>query len=77
MTSKERDYFVDIECQHCGSLHIMYVNKEDLQDFFSLRKLCIEAMPYLDAGERELLLSGTCGNCFDKMFGIQEYNNET
>tara|TARA_Y100000310_G_C20387451_1_gene671140 strand:+ start:362 stop:508 length:147 start_codon:yes stop_codon:yes gene_type:complete len=26
------------------------------------------AMPYLSADERELLISGTCGPCFDVMF---------
>ena len=31
-----------------------------------------DAMPYLSADERELLISGTCGTCFDKMFGSEE-----
>lgn len=26
------------------------------------------AFPYLTSAERELLISGTCGPCFDKMF---------
>ena len=31
-------------------------------------ELIQDAMPYLSAGERELLISGVCGKCFDKMF---------
>lgn len=31
-----------------------------------------EAMPYLTADQREILMSGTCGGCFDRMFAIQE-----
>ncbi len=32
-------------------------------------KVIQDAMPYLTPGEREVLISGTCGSCFDKMFG--------
>ena len=35
-------------------------------------KLIQDAMPYLSADEREVLISGTCGPCFDKMFGSEE-----
>ena len=33
-------------------------------------KFIQDAMPYLTAGERELLISATCGDCFDKFFPI-------
>ena len=33
-------------------------------------------MPYLNAGEREILISKTCDECFDKMFPYQEENTE-
>ena len=32
-------------------------------------KLIQDVMPYLSADEREVLISGICGPCFDKMFG--------
>jgi len=32
-------------------------------------ELIQNALPYLSADERELLISGICGGCFDKMFG--------
>lgn len=28
-----------------------------------------DAFPYLSEGDRELLISGICGECFDNMFG--------
>ena len=31
-------------------------------------KLIQDVMPYLSADEREVLISGICGPCFDKMF---------
>ena len=34
-----------------------------------------DAFPYLNAGERELLISGICNSCFDKMMGDYEQRN--
>ena len=56
----------------CGSC-----NKEQPPlnvDHFSLKKWrdgmkAQDAFPYLNNDERELLISGTCGTCFDRMFG--------
>ena len=31
-----------------------------------------DAMPYLSADEREILISGICGECFDNMFAGEE-----
>jgi hypothetical protein len=35
-------------------------------------KLVQDAFPYLSADEREILISGTCGPCFDAMFSEEE-----
>jgi len=43
----------------------------DPQDFFDWHNgegFIQDLMPYLSTGERELLISGTCGRCFDEMF---------
>ena len=47
------------------------VNGQDVVDWKG-GKYIQDAMPYLSADERELLISGTCGTCFDKMFGGSE-----
>ena len=31
-----------------------------------------DAMPYLSADDREILISGICGECFDNMFAGEE-----
>ena len=35
-------------------------------------KLIQEALPELSCDERELLISGTCGTCFDKLFPSED-----
>ena len=35
-----------------------------------------DVMPYLPADQRELLISGTCGTCFDKLFPEDEYDED-
>jgi hypothetical protein len=35
-------------------------------------KLIQKAMPELTKDERELLISGTCGPCFDRLFRYQD-----
>jgi hypothetical protein len=44
------------------------INPQDVIDW-QAGKYIQDAMPYLSKGERELLISGTCDECFDKMFG--------
>ena len=46
----------------------MVVENDDYQSWQN-GKLIQDAMPYLTISQRELLISGICGTCFDKMFG--------
>ena len=63
-----RDEAIVAECNKCGAATTMIVRLEDLV-MWELGKYIQEAMPYLSADERELLISGTCGVCWEKMFG--------
>ena len=58
-------------CRSCGESISLMVNGQDVVDWQG-GKYIQDAMPYLSADERELLISGTCGPCFDKMFGDSE-----
>ena len=58
-------------CRVCETQHTVFVNITDYADW-KLGKYIQDAMYYLSADERELLISGTCGDCFDKMFGGEE-----
>ena len=66
-----RDDCVTATCRTCGEEHSMMACITDYADW-QFGKYIQDAMPYLSAGERELLISGTCGPCFDKMFGDSE-----
>ena len=60
-----------IDCVQCKETQSITVGNEDLVNWHN-GELIQDAMPYLSAGEREVLVSGTCGSCFDKMFGGAE-----
>ncbi len=58
----------EVDCNHCKKTIVLYINMNDMADWH--RGVWIQnAMSYLSADERELLISQTCGTCFDKMFG--------
>jgi hypothetical protein len=59
------------QCVKCKNVHILLVNSEDLQQWKD-GELIQDAMPYLSADEREILISNICGLCFEQMFGEGE-----
>ena len=60
---------MNLQCVHCDETHQINLNYEDVQAWKD-GTLIQEALPYLNADQRELLISKTCGPCFDKMFGV-------
>ena len=67
-TMQLTDDTMQVECRTCKDTHILMVNIRDAKRWRQ-GELIQDAMPYLTPDERELLISGTCGKCFDKMFG--------
>lgn len=64
--SKERNIPLTIECVMCNTMHIIMVSEEG----YTKRKqgaLIQNAYPDLTPAERELIVSGTCGKCYDVM----------
>lgn len=57
-----------LQCRMCGSSYAIIYNREDMLDWLSGEKFVQDAMPYLSNAERELLISETCGDCFNKLF---------
>ena len=51
-------------CNMCHKDYDMWVEDEDYKEWLN-GKMCQDAFPYLSADDRELLISGTCGKCFD------------
>lgn len=68
----DRDRQLVAECVHCGTEYILWVNEQDFLDWTSGVGYIQDKLPYLSADERELLISGTCGACWTRMFGSDE-----
>lgn len=62
-------------CNRCKDQVEMKVVQGDYEAWEN-GKLIQDAMPYLSADEREVLISGTCGPCFDKLFGGEEASED-
>ena len=60
---------VMVECWRCSHRKEIAVTHEQLSLWLSSRALIQEAMPELTDAQRELLMSGTCNQCFHKLFG--------
>lgn len=63
-----RTLLLDAQCWKCGQVFTLWVNPEDLLDWTSGSGPIEKILHYLTAGERELLISNTCGQCFDNLF---------
>ena len=64
-----------VRCLVCGNIKPLEVTDEDYQAWCSgdgPKRHAQTAFPYLNAGDRELLISKTCGPCFDKLFAEPE-----
>lgn len=57
-----------VKCQWCNSKHELDILPDSWQAYKD-GVLMQNAFPYLSADERELLISNTCGECYDSMFG--------
>jgi len=58
-------------CIFCGKHKEIKVNAADYTDWTN-GKLIQKAMPYLRPADREMLISGICPDCWDKMFSPKE-----
>lgn len=54
-------------CQGCNETKHIEVREKDVIDWENGAHIQ-NVMPYLSASERELMISGFCGDCFMKMF---------
>lgn len=55
-------------CQCCDRSFDFFLTVEQINKLYD-GKLCIQQiLPDLSHGDRELFISGICGECFDKIF---------
>ena len=63
-----KEVCVVTRCPFCGRGNEVKVNEDDYLDWQD-GMLVQDAFPYLNANEREMLISGICPTCWDGMFG--------
>lgn len=59
---------ISVNCIYCNKEHIIIVNNSDYDDWKNHGKLIQDAFPYLNADQRELLISRICPTCWEEMF---------
>jgi len=67
ITPEARRRTIIVVCAECKQTNVIKVHQADWTAW-KAGKLVQEAFYYLEPGERELLISRTCGSCFDKLF---------
>ena len=66
----------DITCNVCGSSNKVECEEKDLARWRNGEGPIQQILSYISAADRELLISGTCGKCFDSMFGSEDEEDE-
>lgn len=64
----DRNDTLTAQCRDCKKTFELKVNIADVKAWRQ-GTLIQKALPYLTPDERELLISGICGGCFDRAFG--------
>jgi hypothetical protein len=54
-------------CRECGETKILFLRLQDLQRWKS-GEVIQRVFPDLSQSDRELMMSGICGECFDDFF---------
>jgi hypothetical protein len=65
---------IERECASCHTVHVLVVTAKGFAAWDMGRGAFIQdAFPELDDGQRELIKTGMCGDCFDKLFeGLED-----
>ena len=66
---------VSVTCPFCGKESFLTLSANDFNAWQN-GELVQNAFPYLDANERELLVSGICPDCWDKMFSSDDSDED-
>jgi len=66
----------DFQCRICLKSIPIQLDMEDFETWRNEDAFIQDVLPYLNAGERELLISGTCDDCWKDMFGDPDEDYE-
>ena len=60
-----------VSCEHCNKTYALNINEKGWKEWES-GDFIQDALSDLEAWERELLISGTCHECWKKFFGDRD-----
>lgn len=67
--NEDRNYEMKVTCMHCKREFVLKVRFEDYLIYTTPNRPYVQDIfPYLNPTERELIISATCADCWDKMF---------
>jgi len=72
MNTQEFDTVLAVKCVVCSGEHVIFIKMTDYIEWKNKAGFIQDLMPYLSNAERELLISRTCGDCFDRMFPVDK-----
>ena len=58
-----------VRCYTCGEDHTIIADKQDIMSWIAGEKYIQDALSYLSAADRELLISNTCDKCWKESYG--------
>lgn len=71
MKATKNESMIKIYCNHCGQGFFLILNTNQLSDWVMHKKPVSDLFPDIRWWERELLISRTCKECFEKKYGPQ------
>jgi hypothetical protein len=57
-----------VKCRTCDTQKSLRVNEANYYEWLDRRMYAQDAFPHLEASDREMLISATCGECWEEMF---------
>jgi len=66
---------MDLTCRLCKKVHRIKFDHDDMEAWKD-GAFIQDALPYLTAGERELLKTATCDDCWAAMFPDEDEDDE-
>lgn len=67
---------VGIECPHCHKVIKLPIKEEELLAWNPNEQFVQEAFPELTPGQREMLLSGLCEECWNEIFSEEDEEDQ-
>ena len=64
------------KCPMCQKEHEVLVHESDWNNYKQQNMLVHDAFPYLSAEDREMLVTGICPDCWNKLFPPEEEIDE-